>query len=132
MQRKGSQRRRGGARREAGGYRRVALGTLLHRTATGHLLVRVEHKLERPVLGVRVVDEAGSEVGILADVIGPVDRPFIVVKPSPNAATISAGAQLFALIPTGKGRGGKSKPRVSGRRMKRGGDSRRGDGRGRA
>ena len=78
------QRRQPRRRRSPGGGRRlarVALGNVLHYVRTGHLVVEMESDGGRlPPLGAGVETEDGRRVGVLADVIGPVERPYAVVK----------------------------------------------------
>ncbi len=100
-------------------YRKIMIGRLMHKVPTGHLIARMEPLKKVPRLGVKVVDKSGREIGVLADIIGPVDGPFAVIKPV-NGVEAVEGIELFALIPVKKGRGKKSRPRGSGRRKGRG------------
>lgn len=108
-------------------YRKIMIGHILHKVPTGHLIVRMEPLRRPPKLGVKVVDKTGKEVGVLADIIGPVEKPFAVIKPADGVDGFEEGVELFALIPIKKGRGKKARPRGSGRRKGRG----RGGGQGR-
>ncbi len=46
----------------------------------GLLVVRSD-SVAYPSLGTAVIDEQLEEVGTIVDVIGPVDRPFVIVSP---------------------------------------------------
>lgn len=108
-------------------YRKILIGRLIHKVPTGHLIARMDPLKKVPRLGVKVVDKSGREVGVLADIIGPVNGPFAVIKPVDGVEAFEEGIELFALIPVKKGRGGRSRPRGGGRRKGRG----RGGGQGR-
>ncbi|GAB6147880.1 H/ACA ribonucleoprotein complex subunit GAR1 [Stetteria hydrogenophila] len=100
-------------------YRRIPLGRLMHRVPTGHLVARMEPMERLPSLGAKVVDGSGREVGVLADIIGPVASPFAVIKPSGEVRDLSEGAELYALVAV-KRHSGKPGPRGGGRRRGRG------------
>lgn len=119
----GKRRRRPAPAREAGAgrveYKRIPLGKLLHRVPTGHLVARMEPSRRPPKLGVKVVDSNGREVGVLADIIGPVSEPFAVIRPSNGSGDIEEGAELYALIPVSRGSRPRRRPRGGGRRSGR-------------
>ncbi|MEM1646384.1 MAG: hypothetical protein QXL96_11115 [Ignisphaera sp.] len=45
------------------------------------ILVRIEKPENVPIVGSKVVDANGVEVGKIVDVIGPISKPYAVVKP---------------------------------------------------
>lgn len=55
------------------------LGKVLHVSASGNMVVQATMA---PSIGSRVVDEKIREVGSVYDVIGPVSRPYVVVRPA--------------------------------------------------
>ncbi len=57
------------------------LGEYLHSTRTGLLIIKSVYKDPRKLVGALVYDRSMRRVGKIVDVIGPVDSPFIVVKP---------------------------------------------------
>ena len=66
------------------------------RTAQGLAVVRAPGE-EYPDLGTEVVDEQLDAVGRVVDVFGPVDRPYLAVSPSADAALASlVGSKLYA------------------------------------
>jgi rRNA processing protein Gar1 len=60
------------------------LGKVVNVTRRGQVLVR---GLGQPRVGWRVVDGRGREVGRIADLVGPVREPYVVVVPHPRADT---------------------------------------------
>ena len=48
-----------------------------------------------PDLGVSVVDERLERVGRVVDIIGPLDRPYIVVSPETGEPTALLGELLY-------------------------------------
>ncbi len=58
----------------------IKLGYYLHKTPSGKLIVKISGK-NPPKLGNKVVDGRGNLVGIVTDVIGPVNSPYAVIKP---------------------------------------------------
>lgn len=57
------------------------LGPVLHVTPSKLIVVKLSNPKNIPKLGVEVVTASGELVGVLMDIIGPVDKPFAVVKP---------------------------------------------------
>ncbi|MBS7287250.1 MAG: H/ACA RNA-protein complex protein Gar1 [Candidatus Freyarchaeota archaeon] len=55
------------------------LGKVLHVSPSGNMIVQAS---TAPNIGSRVVDEKIREAGFVYDVIGPVSRPYVVVKPA--------------------------------------------------
>ncbi|MFB6298965.1 MAG: H/ACA ribonucleoprotein complex subunit GAR1 [Halobacteriales archaeon] len=51
------------------------------RTAQGSIVVRADEPTV-PDVGATVVDESLTSVGRIVDVMGPVDRPFVVIRPT--------------------------------------------------
>lgn len=61
------------------------------------ILVRIEKPDKVPTIGSKVLDVNGVEVGKIVDIIGPVNKPYAVVKPSSYAvlSTIKQSTVLF-------------------------------------
>lgn len=55
------------------------------RMAQGLLIAR-SHDRTTPAVGDTVVDEALEGIGRVVDVIGPVDRPYVVIDPTVDDA----------------------------------------------
>lgn len=58
----------------------IKLGYYLHRTPSGKLIVKISGK-NPPRLGSKVLDSRGNLLGVVTDVIGPVNSPYAVIKP---------------------------------------------------
>jgi len=79
---------------------RVKLGRVLRIVRTGHVLVSPSRELEvkQELIGAKVL-RGSSEVGVVMDVIGLIEKPYIVVKPLAQAGSeLSTGEELQALI----------------------------------
>lgn len=63
------------------------VGTVV-RTAQGLAIVR-SPDAGHPDIGASVVDEGLDPAGRVVDVMGPTDRPYVVVKPAGGAAPAS-------------------------------------------
>jgi rRNA processing protein Gar1 len=46
--------------------------------------VVVKATAKPPAIGSVVFNERGGKVGCVADIIGPVENPFFIIKPNPN------------------------------------------------
>ncbi len=83
----------------------LRLGPVVKRAKPGLLLVEFEGG-KLPRLGARVYDSSRNLVGSVADIIGPVERPFIVIKPR-EGAVLEEGMVLYVEAPRprrGRGR----------------------------
>jgi len=73
------------------------LGTVLHVTRNGYIVVVLENRYRIPSLNVNVYDSHRRKLGVLLDIIGPVDEPYAVVKPSDKSVLkeIAQGTVLY-------------------------------------
>ena len=55
------------------------LGTVLHRSPHGHLIVRLEEP-SLPKMNAKVVTKKMDKIGTVYDIFGPVDAPYVSVK----------------------------------------------------
>ena len=94
--------------------RRVMLGRVYVVSRTGHIVAELADPGLRVRLGAKVVDASGRIVGRLADLIGSVERPYAVVKPSMEAEPPGPGSPLFIIVKPRKQRGRRG---GSGRRL---------------
>ncbi|WP_457620261.1 H/ACA ribonucleoprotein complex subunit GAR1 [Methanopyrus sp.] len=53
------------------------LGRALHVTPRGNLIARADHV---PPLGAPVVTRRRERVGVIVDVFGPADRPYVAIR----------------------------------------------------
>jgi len=73
-----------------GNHRLKRLGKILHASeATGNLIVKSTYT---PKIGTKVFDGELKEVGVVFDVFGPTNSPYISIKPTSNKI---AGKTLF-------------------------------------
>jgi len=76
------------------------LGKVLHVSSSGNLVVQANIA---PEIGSKVVDEKLKEVGSVYDVIGPVNSPYVTIRPIERSeADKYVGKPLYIL--DGKGR----------------------------
>ena len=73
------------------------MGKVERVTRTGLILVRLE-KPKPPKLGWKLYAEDRRLVGTVVDVIGPVDKPFAVVRPL-EGVTLTEGEPLYSMPP---------------------------------
>ncbi|MCH2453667.1 MAG: H/ACA RNA-protein complex protein Gar1 [Halobacteriales archaeon] len=58
------------------------------KTITGSIAIVQSEDQTRPKIGTKVIDEKLENVGRIVDVIGPVSRPYMVVKIKENVKII--------------------------------------------
>lgn len=69
---------------------------MLHVTGNGYVVVELAGDGEKlPPLNTPVYTEDRRRVGILLDIIGPVSRPYAVVKPDQRGLELSSGTMLY-------------------------------------
>lgn len=57
------------------------LGAIVTKTKTGLIVVKASLRDPRRIIGAIVYDKDMKRVGKIVDVMGPVDSPYVVVKP---------------------------------------------------
>lgn len=72
------------------------LGNVKNVIHDGSILLQA---LGTPVPGTRVCDMRGAEVGKVARVFGPVDAPYVSVKPKPGTETVGLLGTALYLCP---------------------------------
>jgi len=77
------------------------LGQVLHISSDGNLILRAE---EPSKIGAKVIDGHKRRVGVVLDVFGPIDSPYISVKPESADAEGLVGRSLFILQRKKRGR----------------------------
>lgn len=65
----------------------------LHKSSSGMLIARLLDK--PPKTGLRVINSQGRVVGIVADIIGPVKNPYVVIKPYSDSTELSSFEELY-------------------------------------
>ncbi len=96
------------------------LGKVLHSTKSGYIVVELRDPKRIPRLGVPVYTSDRRRIGVLLDIIGPVERPYAVVKPDKDEyiKAVEEGQNLYYEVPR--------PPRRRERRRRRGGPLKRG------
>lgn len=85
------------------------LGKVLHVSSSGNLIVQANIA---PEIGSKVVDEKLKEVGSVYDVIGPVNSPYVAVRPIERSEVEKyVGKPLYILESKGRGQKKPSKSR---------------------
>ena len=72
-----------------------SLGEVLGRSRCGFIIVKSDSV---PPLGSPVVDSELAEIGVVGDVFGPVERPYVSIHPK-GSASISPGSRVYVLTP---------------------------------
>ncbi|ABM80323.1 H/ACA ribonucleoprotein complex subunit GAR1 [Hyperthermus butylicus] len=80
------------------------LGTVLHTTPNGYIVVKLEEQ-QPPPLNVRVYDRDLRPIGVLLDIIGPVKEPYAVVKPASREIKLASGEVVYYKPPRPQKRG---------------------------
>ena len=69
---------------------RKPIGSVLHVTPSRLIIVKAHDPNNLPRIGDTVISAGGEYVGVVSDIIGPIEEPYIVVKPkSPIALSIA-------------------------------------------
>lgn len=73
-----------------------SVGEVLHVSKTGKLVVRLKDLKVPPRIGLYVYSEKGERVGMVVDIIGPVDSPYALIKPlNRETAPRLVGSHLY-------------------------------------
>lgn len=70
------------------------LGKVLHLSSNKNLILRTKNKVKAKT---PVLNEELSQVGIIFDIFGPVDNPYVSVKPTVNNAGQYVGHFLYIM-----------------------------------
>ncbi|NPA05082.1 MAG: RNA-binding protein [Crenarchaeota archaeon] len=95
------------------------LGVLLHKARNGYLVARLETD-KPPPLGVKVYDSSLQEIGVLLDVIGPVEQPYAVIKPNERGEKLDKKGVTLYYEPPRPRRPRRRRGRGAGRRPRQG------------
>ncbi len=75
---------------------RKPIGPVLHVTPSRFIVVRASNPDNLPKIGDDVVSAGGEYIGIVCDIIGPVNEPYVIVKPkSPIALSIAKPSTIL-------------------------------------
>lgn len=77
------------------------LGRVLHISGNNNLILRTKIM---PILRTPAFDDEMKKVGVVSDVFGPVDHPYVSIKPSLNGFERCVGKTLYVMRAEGEGR----------------------------
>jgi RNA-binding protein len=107
------------------------LGTVLHTTPNGYIVVKIDDPDNIPPLNVKVYDRDLRTVGVLLDIIGPVKEPYAVIKPATKETKVPNGEVLYYKPPKPKKPRRTRKAQKARKASPKSGGGPRGGGRGR-
>ncbi len=61
------------------------IGEIVHLAKSGRLIVKVEENINQNLIGQSLIDDKGSKVGKIIELIGPVKSPYASVIPTINS-----------------------------------------------
>src|SRR5438093_9712801 len=61
------------------------IGEIVHLAKSGRLIVKVEDNINHNLIGQSLIDDKGSKVGKIIELIGPVKSPYASVIPTINS-----------------------------------------------
>jgi RNA-binding protein len=61
------------------------IGEIVHLAKSGRLIVKVEENINHNLIGQPLIDDKGSKVGKIIELIGPVKSPYASVIPTINS-----------------------------------------------
>lgn len=61
------------------------IGEIVHLARSGRLIVKVEENINHNLIGQSLIDDKGSKVGKIIELIGPVKSPYASVIPTINS-----------------------------------------------
>ena len=88
------------------------LGVALHISRSGNIIVKSSLR-DLPPLGARVFDKDMRRLGVIVDVIGPVDSPYIVVRPESSDVKLVFEPGTVYFAPPRRERRGRGRRRPS-------------------
>ncbi len=93
------------------------LGTALHISRSGNIIVKSSLR-DPPPLGSRVFDRNMKRLGVVVDVIGPVEAPYIVVRPESSEIKLVFEPGVVYFAPPRRERRGRKRRFSSKKRRK--------------
>jgi len=70
-------------------------GKIIHYTKYRVFVVEAEEKI---IPNTYVVDDRGKKIGVIIDVIGPINKPYLVVKPLIEKPEKYIGKEIYYLL----------------------------------
>jgi len=75
------------------------IGEIVHLAKSGRLIVKIEKNINHNLIGQSLIDDNGSKVGKIIELIGPINSPFASVIPTLNSRYPFGGAVYKSLSP---------------------------------
>lgn len=67
------------------------IGEIIHMAKSGRLIVKVEENIKNNLIGQVLIDNKGSRIGKIIELIGSVKSPYASVMPTLNSKYIVGG-----------------------------------------
>jgi RNA-binding protein len=61
------------------------IGTIVHLAKSGRLIVKIEENINHNLIGRSLIDDRGTKVGKIIELIGPAKSPYASVIPTLNS-----------------------------------------------
>jgi RNA-binding protein len=61
------------------------IGAIVHLAKSGRLIVKIEENITQNLIGQSLIDDRGTKVGKIIELIGPVKSPYASVIPALNS-----------------------------------------------
>jgi RNA-binding protein len=61
------------------------IGAIVHLAKSGRLIVKIEENINHNLIGQSLIDDRGTKVGKIIELIGPVKSPYASVIPTSNS-----------------------------------------------
>jgi RNA-binding protein len=75
-------------------YTLEKIGEILHMAKSGRLIVKVDEQISHKLLGQALIDEKGTKIGKIIELIGSVKSPYASVIPTIDSK-YSVGGKVF-------------------------------------
>ena len=88
------------------------IGEIVHLAKSGRLIVKIEQNINHNLIGQSLIDDNGSKVGKIIELIGPVNSPYASVIPTMNSRYSFGGAVYKSLSPNYRFNSSKKRDKV--------------------
>jgi RNA-binding protein len=88
------------------------IGEIVHLAKSGRLIVKIEENINHNLIGQSLIDDNGSKVGKIIELIGPVKSPYASVIPAVNSRYSFGGAVYKSHSPNHRFDSSKKRDRV--------------------
>ena len=88
------------------------IGEIVHLAKSGRLIVKVEENINHNLIGQSLIDDEGSKVGKIIELIGPVKSPYASVIPTLNSKYSIGGVVYKSHSPNHRINSSKKRDRV--------------------